>query len=66
MGVFGHIFGDLLFCQNSPLMTASYDGGVSKPSSLDLAPTASVATSVADADTVLNSEGGAEGEGWSE
>ena len=47
-------------------MTASYDGGVSKTSSIDLAGTASVATSVADADTVLNSEGGAEGEGWSE
>ena len=47
-------------------MTASYDGGVSKPSSLDLARTATAAISVADGDTVLNSEGGAEGEGWSE
>ena len=47
-------------------MTASYDGGVSKTSSIDLAGTASVATSVADGNTVLNSEGGAEGEGWSE
>ena len=64
------------FCQISPLMAASYEGGASNSLSPGLAAAAAAASAASAAalassaaifaaDAVTNSAGGAEGEGWS-